>query len=145
MTTKTLTMFIGTTLLASLSAAPCSGTLMFQAIAGMDSWPAVCAPGLLHYRMTAFGAIVHKDPSDEGRSWFIDGQGGRCAFLGISGYATCTESLAVSSSQTGLCSADFEVRCNGTTKYAAEAKVFAFDTQGTEATLDMTPCEVADC
>ncbi len=145
MTHKTLGIALGVILLASLGAAPCSATLMFQAIAGLDSWPAVCAPGLLHYQVDAFGAILQSDKSDQERSWFLDGQGGRCVFLGIGGGATCTESLVVRSSQTALCTADFEVRCNGVTKYAAQTKVFAFDPQGNEAAQDMTACEVADC
>jgi len=111
---------------ASLGAAPCAATIEFRAISALDSWPASCAPGILHYRMTALGQVISKAPSDNGRSWFLEGKGGRCVFLGIGGGSSCTASFVVGATDLGQCDAEFEHRCVEDVEYGASAKAFTF-------------------
>jgi hypothetical protein len=134
--------FLSLAIFASFGPSPCAATLQFQAISTLDSWPAICAPGILHYQMTAFGAVVSKDESDNGRSWFLEGKGGRCVFLGIGGGSSCTASFVVGATDIGQCQADFEHRCVEDVKWGASAKSFTF--QG-ESALDSYPCYEEMC
>jgi hypothetical protein len=76
--------------------------------------------------MTALGQVISKAPSDNGRSWFLEGKGGRCVFLGIGGGSSCTASFVVGATDLGQCDAEFEHRCVEDVEYGASAKAFTF-------------------
>jgi hypothetical protein len=95
--------------------------------------------------MTAFGAVLQKELSDLGRSWFLEGEGGRCLWSGgISGGSTCTASYIVGATDIGLCESDFERRCVDEVKVGASATAFTFDGGG-ESDSDTFMCYEEQC
>ena len=124
--------------------APGPARITFQAIAGLDSWPATCLPGFLTYQGTHFGSIFSLSEQDIGRQWFIEGEGGRCTLFGIAAAETCTESHFATPNAYSFCQGSFEVRCTDTKEYGAHTTVFAFP--GTnEVAHDSFPCEPVEC
>jgi len=132
-------------LMGLLMAVPSQATIVFVAVAGLDDYPAPCAPGIQHFKGYHSGEVYSMDPSDSGRTFTVDGDSGRCGFASnLVVLSSCSTGGTAGTVNSAACCTDFEQRCSGLKTYRAETQVYVNDGGG-ESASDATSCAAPSC
>jgi len=128
-------------LLASPS--PSSGTIVFSAYANLTRSSVPCGvPRLVQWNEYHSGSVYSMDPSDYGRGFRVEGDGGECA--PFSPLSSCFDTGTAGIDNTASCSEYFTVGlfiCESqVTGYKAATTVMVTDGGGESAYVE-TPCK----